>query len=133
MTQRIAVVTGGNAGLGFETCRSLAKQGICVILTARDRAKGLLAVQAFQKQELPVRFYELDVSSATSIEALADFVKKEFGRCDILVNNAGIFPDLVNHDVGILQVSWGRRSRISVRPWRQMRTARFFCASVLFP
>ncbi len=100
MTQRVAVVTGGNGGLGLEVCRSLAKQGIRVVLTARDRAKGLLAVEAFRKEELSVRFHELDVSNATSIEALADFVEKKFRRCDILVNNAGIFPDLVNHDVG---------------------------------
>lgn len=93
MTQRIAVVTGANRGIGHEIVRQLAREGLTVILTSRDEAKGLKAVQEFQKQSLPVRFHALDVISPTSIRTLAVFIEKEFGRCDVLVNNAGIFPD----------------------------------------
>ena len=90
---RVAVVTGANRGIGFEICRQLAQEGITVILTARDEKKGLAACDQLQREELGVRFYPCDVTHASSIEHLADFLKKEFRRCDILINNAGIFPD----------------------------------------
>ena len=92
--QRIAVVTGGNRGIGFEICRQLArKKAITVILTSRDEHKGREACQYLQKQELPVHFLPLDVSSASSIQKFGRQLAKEFGRCDILVNNAGVFVD----------------------------------------
>jgi NAD(P)-dependent dehydrogenase (short-subunit alcohol dehydrogenase family) len=100
MTRRIAVVTGANRGIGLEIVRLLAEKNISVILAARDRAKGLKAAEDFQKDELTVRYHELDVTSAASISAFGDFLEKEFGRCDILVNNAGIFPDVKDHDLG---------------------------------
>ncbi len=91
--EKIAIVTGGNRGIGFEICRQLAEKGILVILTSRDEKKGLMACEQLQKEELPVRFYPLDVDHAASIEKLVIFLEKEFDRCDILINNAGIFPD----------------------------------------
>ena len=100
MVRKVAIVTGGNRGLGWEIVRQLALKDVLVVLTARDRDKGLMAAEEFARQELPVRFHELDVTCATSIQALGDFLEKEFGRCDILVNNAGIFPDVTNHDAG---------------------------------
>lgn len=93
MSQRVAVVTGSNRGIGHEVVRQLARAGLTVVLTSRDESKGLKAVEQFQKQELPVRFHALDVTSPTSILALVGFMEKEFNRCDVLVNNAGIFPD----------------------------------------
>jgi NAD(P)-dependent dehydrogenase (short-subunit alcohol dehydrogenase family) len=94
MKDRVAVVTGANRGIGLEVCRQLAKLGLVVVLTSRDKDKGLKAVADLQKQELPVRFHPLDVTSATSIRELASFLEHEFGRCDVLVNNAGIFPEV---------------------------------------
>ena len=64
-----------------------------MILTARDKSKGLAACEKLHNEDLGTRFHELDVTHAASVMALKDFVQKEFGRCDILVNNAGIFPD----------------------------------------
>ncbi len=93
LKERVAVVTGSNRGIGLEICRQLAAKGMLVILSCRDKAQGLAAAEKLQKQELAVRFHELDVDHAGSIMQLAEFVEKEFGRCDILVNNAGIFPD----------------------------------------
>src|SRR3989338_8511932 len=92
-SQKVAVVTGGNRGIGLEICRQLAQKGLLVILTSRDQGSGLAACEELQKEELPVRYHALDVTHAASIENLALFMEKEFGRCDILVNNAGIFPD----------------------------------------
>lgn len=98
--KKIAVVTGANRGLGFGTCRELAKQGIQVILTSRDEAKGEAAAQQLQTEGLDVKSYPLDVTSPDSIEHLAQFIRNEFGRLDILVNNAGIGLDIVDGSNG---------------------------------
>lgn len=92
-SNKVAVVTGANRGIGFEVCRQLARKGILVILTSRSEEKGLAACKELEKEELPVRFCQLDVTHAASISRLAGFVQKEFGRCDILVNNAGVLLD----------------------------------------
>ena len=93
MTGKVAIVTGGNRGIGFGICRQLAQQGIRVVLTSRDAAKGETAVKKLRDAGLPVTFHELDVTSARAIEALAAFVTAEFGRVDILINNAGVMID----------------------------------------
>jgi NAD(P)-dependent dehydrogenase (short-subunit alcohol dehydrogenase family) len=87
---RIAVVTGGNRGMGLETCRQLTRRGARVVLTSRDPAKGEAAARRLQDENLDVRHYPLDVADDESIGRLAEFVRREFGRLDILVNNAGI-------------------------------------------
>lgn len=92
--QKVAVVTGANRGIGLEISRQLAKNGFLVVLTSRDEKKGLTACDCLRKEELPVRYHQLDITHAASIEKLAAFLENEFGRCDVLVNNAGIFPDL---------------------------------------
>ncbi len=87
---RIAVVTGANRGIGFEICRQLAKlEDVEVILTSRDKKQGMDACEKLHNEELPVRFFQLDVTHAASIIGLQEFLSKEFGRCDILVNSAG--------------------------------------------
>ncbi|MEW5861762.1 MAG: SDR family oxidoreductase [Cyanobacteriota bacterium] len=91
--KKVAIVTGANRGLGFETCRQLAKRDIQVILTSRDEAKGKAAVEKLQAEGLDVVSHPLDVTSAESIEHLAQFIRNQFGRLDILVNNAGIARD----------------------------------------
>ncbi|MBD2541729.1 SDR family oxidoreductase [Coleofasciculus sp. FACHB-SPT36] len=91
--KKVAIVTGANRGLGFETCRQLAKRDIQVILTSRDEAKGKAAVEKLQAEGLEVVSHPLDVTSAESIEHLAQFIRNQFGRLDILVNNAGIARD----------------------------------------
>ncbi|GAB2224167.1 hypothetical protein Drorol1_Dr00004915 [Drosera rotundifolia] len=93
-TNRYAVVTGANKGIGFEICKQLASHdGVTVILTARDPTRGREAVERLsQCPGLAGRllFHQLDVADAASVAALAGFVNSEFGRLDILVNNAAI-------------------------------------------
>src|SRR5437899_3895547 len=91
--KKIAVVSGANKGIGFAVSKQLADRGDTVILTARDKAKGIGAAESLAKQNLDIRFHELDVTDSKSIANLIKFVEKEFGRLDVLVNNAGIFPD----------------------------------------
>jgi NAD(P)-dependent dehydrogenase (short-subunit alcohol dehydrogenase family) len=90
---RIAVVTGGNRGIGFEICRQLAQRGVNVVLTARNARRGREAAQALQAQRLNVIFHRLDVTDAQQIRALAHTMRTTHGRCDILVNNAGVLID----------------------------------------
>ncbi|KAI5059057.1 hypothetical protein GOP47_0025376 [Adiantum capillus-veneris] len=86
----IALVTGGNKGIGFEIVKKLAQQGLTVILTARNDEKGLDAAAKLKSQGLNVVFHRLDVLSSTSISQLADWLKHQFDGLDILINNAGI-------------------------------------------
>ena len=87
---RIAVVTGGNRGIGFEICRQLASAGLNVVLTAREASRGRKAAAALQSEGLNVISHPLDVTDAPSVAALAAYMAEMHGRCDVLVNNAGI-------------------------------------------
>lgn len=99
-SQRVAVVTGGNRGIGFEVCRQLAKQHQ-VILTSRDQSKGKAAVEQLQAAGLAVINYSLDVTDSGSVEQLAQFIRNKYGRVDVLVNNAGVLLDYRDSDGSI--------------------------------
>ncbi len=92
-SKRVAVVTGANRGLGLETCRQLAKQGLRVVLTSRDEGKGWASAKALQGEGLDVAYHPLDVTDLGSAERLARDLRKGQGRTDVLVNNAGVFLD----------------------------------------
>jgi NAD(P)-dependent dehydrogenase (short-subunit alcohol dehydrogenase family) len=88
---KIALVTGANKGIGFETVRQLAKSGgVHVILAARDAAKGAAAVETLIAEGLDVDALTLDVDSAASIAAAAKQIGDQYGHLDILINNAGV-------------------------------------------
>jgi NAD(P)-dependent dehydrogenase (short-subunit alcohol dehydrogenase family) len=91
--QRIALVTGGNRGIGFEVCRQLAQLGVIVVLGARDIEKGEAAANKLIDDGLPVEARQLDVANAQSIRECMTWVRKDLGRLDILVNNAGIMTE----------------------------------------
>ena len=91
--KKVAIVTGANRGIGFETCRQLSQLGIVTILTSRDEAKGRSAVSSLRKDDSDLLFHQLDVADKDSIVRLRKFVSDKFNRCDILVNNAGVFLD----------------------------------------
>lgn len=91
--KRIALVTGANKGIGYETARQLASQGITVLLGARDEQRGKEAAAKLQDDGLDVQFLRLDVNDQTTHEAARRFIEDTFGRLDILVNNAGIALD----------------------------------------
>ncbi|MBS0659299.1 MAG: SDR family oxidoreductase [Verrucomicrobia bacterium] len=93
MSTKIALVTGANKGIGLETVRQLAAQGVHVLLAARNAAAGQAAADQLRGEGLPVDFLPLDVSDSASIRAAAAAVDTAHGRLDILINNAGIFID----------------------------------------
>ncbi|MET7768060.1 SDR family oxidoreductase [Nocardia sp. NPDC005366] len=86
----IALITGANKGIGFETARLLAATGMTVLIGARDTDRGKNATARLAAEGADARFVPLDVTDAESIAGAAADIDAEFGRLDVLVNNAGI-------------------------------------------
>ncbi len=84
----MAVITGGNNGIGLESVKGLAKRGWKVIFGSRDEAKNAELVTALRKDG--VVGFRLDLSSSTSVEEFAGKVRQEVAHIDVLLNNAGI-------------------------------------------
>src|SRR5580698_4868438 len=86
----IALISGANKGIGFETARGLGAKKIKVLVGARDDARGQEAVDKLKAEGADARFVKLDVTDVGTIQRAAEWIEKEFGRLDILINNAGI-------------------------------------------
>ena len=89
-TDRIALVTGANKGIGFEVARQLGRHGMTVYVAARDQGRGSAAAEKLQGEGLAARFIELDVLRKETIRQAAATIETAHGRLDVLVNNAGI-------------------------------------------
>ncbi len=102
---KIAVVTGGNSGIGYATAQNLKKNGATVVITGRATEKVQKAAE-----ELGVTGIVADVKDLTAIDKLVSEVKNEFSKVDILFVNAGIFApapigqiseEIFDHQMGI--------------------------------
>jgi 2-dehydro-3-deoxy-D-gluconate 5-dehydrogenase len=89
LSGRVAVVTGGNGGIGLGMAKGLAAAGASVAVAARNAAKGEEAVAALAASGARSAFIALDVADEDSCRAMIDETVARFGRLDILVNNAG--------------------------------------------
>jgi NAD(P)-dependent dehydrogenase (short-subunit alcohol dehydrogenase family) len=89
----VAVVTGGNRGVGREVCRQLALLGFEVVLGSRDLRKGEIAAKELDPEGARIVACHLEVDNSLSVAAMADWVKDRFGRTDVLVNNASTMYD----------------------------------------
>jgi 2-deoxy-D-gluconate 3-dehydrogenase len=90
LASHVAVVTGGNGGIGLGMARGLAKAGANVVVAGRDAAKSEVAARELAALGVEAMAITVDVASEPSVEELTRAVEKRFGRLDILVNNAGI-------------------------------------------
>jgi NAD(P)-dependent dehydrogenase (short-subunit alcohol dehydrogenase family) len=88
-TNKIALITGANKGIGFETARQLGTLGSTVLIGARDQALGEEAGQKLRAEGIDAHAIQLDVTNDASVQAAAARIEAEYGRLDILVNNAG--------------------------------------------
>lgn len=87
----VALVSGGNRGLGLASCASLAAMGYQVLLGSRELDSGKAAVESLHLDNIEA--VQLDVTSQQDIEALARQIDADYGRLDVLINNAGILID----------------------------------------
>lgn len=104
MTGKNVIITGGNAGIGLETARALAKKGANVYIVSRSKEKAEEAVKeiiAFSGNN-NVKYFVANLSSQQSVRKLASEIKNEMSVLDVLVNNAGgTFSDFMLSEDGI--------------------------------
>ncbi len=112
--QKVAIVTGGNRGLGLEVCRQLAQKGYRVVLTARDLAQAERAAASLADAGA-VQAAQLDVSDAASVQAFAAQARTALAPLAVLVNNAGIALKGFDADVvkGTLAVNFFGALRVT--------------------
>lgn len=88
---KVALVTGGNRGIGFETVRQLAEKGLTVLLAARIMEEAEQAAASLKEEGLTaVSPVKLDITNSADRVAVSQLIARQFGQLDILVNNAGI-------------------------------------------
>ena len=88
----VAIVTGGNRGIGHEICKELSRAVCNVVLTSRNEEEGRRAVAKLHQYD-NVAYRRLDVTDSKDIANLRDWILKTYGRVDILINNAGVYLD----------------------------------------
>ncbi|HET7523400.1 MAG TPA: SDR family NAD(P)-dependent oxidoreductase, partial [Acidimicrobiales bacterium] len=96
---RVALVTGGSRGLGYQMVKALAERGADVIVASRkldNCEKVAEEARSIGRRALAV---QLHAAKWDSIDALVDAVYAEFGRVDLLVNNAGMSPPMPSHEM----------------------------------
>src|SRR4051794_19065271 len=91
LQRKVAVVTGGGAGIGLAISRNLAAAGVRVVVVDVDPTRGSDALAALQTQGQESMFVAADVSSATDVDQMVSRVLDAFGKIDFLVNNVGIW------------------------------------------
>ncbi|MDE5737676.1 MAG: SDR family NAD(P)-dependent oxidoreductase, partial [Oscillospiraceae bacterium] len=94
LKDKIAVVTGGSQGIGFEICKKFAKNGAKIaIVDINSSEKMQSAQQELEKLNTEVKLYSCDISNSSQVAETCKQILKDFGGVDILVNNAGITRD----------------------------------------
>jgi len=91
-TKKIALITGANRGIGFETAKQLGEKGVAVIIAARKLNAAEETAAQLTAQGIEAYGVQLDVTNADERTAVAAYIEDKFGKLDILVNNAGVGP-----------------------------------------
>src|SRR5256714_15641102 len=89
LSGRVAIVTGGNGGIGLGMAEGLAAAGATVVLAGRNASKGADAMKQITTASGKAEFADVDVTDEKSCRSLIDGVAKKHGKLNILVNNAG--------------------------------------------
>lgn len=124
LTGRVAVVTGGNGGIGLGIAEGLASAGAQIVLSGRNADKGAAAVAHLERLGSKAHFIEADLSVSAACTKLADTAVAHFGQLDILVNNAGIHVPAPAAEMSLSD--WNRELNVNV-------TAPFLCSQAAYP
>jgi NAD(P)-dependent dehydrogenase (short-subunit alcohol dehydrogenase family) len=107
---RVAVVSGGNRGLGLQIVRALAGQGVRVVLGSRSVELGYLAIDLLGDLADLVTVHQLDITDPASVGRLAGWLEQRFGRCDVLVNNAAVLLEDDDDEAATLDLDAASRT-----------------------
>jgi 2-dehydro-3-deoxy-D-gluconate 5-dehydrogenase len=121
LTGKVAIVTGGNGGIGLGMAKGLAAAGAKVVLAGRDEAKAKRAVDELGGT---ATFMAADVSKQAACQALVAHAVRQFGRLDILVNNAG--TSIRKRPEAFTEAEWHSVMDTNL-------TSAFLCAQAAFP
>ncbi len=91
--RKIAIVTGGNRGIGREIARQLMKADMFVVIGCRTEPKCAMAVDELTREGGNIAGFPLDVNDTKSVKRFVEHVEKHHGAPSILVNNAGVYPE----------------------------------------
>ncbi|MAG15360.1 MAG: 2-deoxy-D-gluconate 3-dehydrogenase [Dehalococcoidales bacterium] len=122
LSGKVAIVTGGNQGIGLAIARGLAAAGATVVIANRRAAEGRQAAESLQKEGLGAAAVPTDVSNISSVAAMVSRVISDFGKIDILVNNAAVIVRGLAEDV--LDEDWDRMMNTNLR-------GLFFCCQLV--
>jgi NAD(P)-dependent dehydrogenase (short-subunit alcohol dehydrogenase family) len=89
VNQKVAIVTGSSSGIGLDACVTLARNGFLTYATMRNLDKSPIVRAAAEKEKLPIKVQQLDVTDDQSVSNAIQTIISETGRIDVLVNNAG--------------------------------------------
>lgn len=107
MSERVAVVSGANRGLGLEIVRQLAEKDFRVVLGSRSLERGEAALAQLGEVAQRVTVQALDIADTDSVSRFVHWLHGRFGRCDVLVNNAAIaidgMQDATTADLGVVR------------------------------
>ena len=124
LSGKVAVVTGGNGGIGLGMARGLADAGARIAIVGRNEAKSAAAVTELQQRGAKAISITADVTGKATVADMVERVGREFGRIDILVNNAGINIRKSPHALDLEE--WDRVVRTNL-------TSAFLCSQAVYP
>ncbi len=124
LSGRVAIVTGGNGGIGLGMARGLARAGARVVVAARNAAKSRSAVEALRALGSDAIALNVDVTDEAAIETLVAEAAGRCGRLDILVNNAGMNIRKPAHELALAE--WHKVLETNL-------TSAFLCARAAYP
>jgi NAD(P)-dependent dehydrogenase (short-subunit alcohol dehydrogenase family) len=90
MAQKVAFITGGNRGIGYQTALDLKGSGIKVVIGSRDLAQGEEAVAKLRAAGVDADAIKFDITSAADQKSAYDYFNSKYGHLDVLINNAGV-------------------------------------------
>lgn len=124
LENRVAIITGGTAGIGAATAIKFAQEGATVVVWARNAERGNAFVETAKQQGLTIDFQPVDSSNYNAVTVAAKEVNEKYGKIDILINNAGITND-------------STLKKMSVEQWQQVidinLSGAFYCIKAISP